>query len=310
MEPDWSDFKVLVALARGGSVAGAARELNIDHSTVSRRLAVLEDAVGARLIVRGGREFAWTAEGRAALAAAEAMEAAVSVATRTVRTAKLEAEGAVRVSCSPAFVPILMRMLPMVRAKYPLLEIEFSGNYNRVDLAKGEADLAVRMASPSEPDLIARRVVECGWCPFASKNYADAHGLPASFNELAKHCLVLYITTMHGIAPLRWMEDHRGAGTQITRVDNLEIMSQILSSGGGIGVLPYMIGDEKPELVRVFPEPIAFNTGYIVYHESVRNTVRVRATVEALVEFFERHAALFTGGVVVDGGSSRPGQCS
>lgn len=74
--------------------------------------------------------------------------------------------------------------------------------------------------------------------------------------------------------------------------------------------LPYMIGDQKPELIRVFPEPIAFNTGYIVYHESVRNTVRVLATVEALVEFFERHAALFTGGVVVDGGSSRPGQCS
>lgn len=310
MEPDWSDFKVLVALARGGSVAGAARELNIDHSTVSRRLAVLEDAVGARLIVRGGREFAWTAEGRAALAAAEAMEAAVSVATRTVRTAKLEAEGAVRVSCSPGFVPILMRMLPAVRAKHPLLDIEFSGNYNRVDLAKGEADIAIRMSLPSEPDLIARRVLECGWCAFASRDYVAAHGLPATHEELAKHHLVLYITTMHGIAPLRWMEDHRGAGTQITRVDNLEIMSQILSSGGGIGVLPYFIGDENANLVRVFREPIGSNTGYIVYHEAVRNTVRVRATVDALVEFFERHAALFTGGVVVDGGSSRPGQCS
>lgn len=249
MEPDWSDFKILLALAKGGSVASAARELNIDHSTVSRRLAALEESVGARLIVRGGREFAWTAEGRAALEAAEAMEAAVAAATRSLRTAKLEVEGAVRVSCAPGFLPILMRMLPAVQAKHPLLEIEFSGNINRVDLAKGEADIAIRMSLPSEPDLIARRVLECGWCVFASNNYVAANGLPATFEELAKHRLVLYITALHGIHLLRWMEDYKGANTHISRVDNLEIMSQILSSGGGIGVLPYFIGDENPDLV-------------------------------------------------------------
>ena len=295
MEPDWSDFKILLALAKGGSVAGAARELDIDHSTVSRRLAALEESLGTRLIVRGGREFAWTSEGRAALEAAKAMEAAVSAATRSLRTAKLEAEGAVRVSCSPGFVPILMRMLPAVRAKHPLLEIEFSGNYNRVDLAKGEADIAIRMAMPSEADLIARRVLECGWCAFASKDYVTAHGLPATFEELAKHHLVLYITAMHNIALLRWMEDYKGANTHSSRVDNLEIMSQVLSSGAGIGTLPYFIGDENANLVRVFHEPIGSNTGYIVYHEAVRNTVRVRATVDALVAFFDSHQNLFTG---------------
>ena len=100
---------------------------------------------------------------------------------------------------------------------------------------------------------------------------------------------------MHGIHLLRWMEDYKGANTHISRVDNLEIMSQILSSGGGIGVLPYFIGDENPELVRVFPEPIGSNIGHIVYHEAVRNTVRVRATVDALVEFFAANETLFTG---------------
>jgi DNA-binding transcriptional LysR family regulator len=293
MEPDWGDFKILLALAKGCSVAGAARELNIDHSTVSRRLAALEESVGARLIVRGGREFAWTAEGRVALHAAEAMDAAVSAATRSLRTAKLEVEGAVCVSCAPGFVPILMRMLPAVRAKHPLLEIEFSGSIDRVDLAKGEADIAIRMSLPSEPDLVARRVLECGWCVFASKNYVAANGSPATFEELAKHRLVLYITALHGIALLRWMEDYKGANMHISRVDNLEIMSQILSSGGGIGVLPYFIGDENPELVRVFCQPIGSNTGYIVYHEAVHNTVR--ATVDALVEFFDANRDLFIG---------------
>jgi DNA-binding transcriptional LysR family regulator len=305
MEPDWNDFKVLLALARGGSVAGAARELNIDHSTVSRRLAALEESVGARLIVRGGREFAWTVEGRTALAAAEIMETAVQDATRSLRAAKLEAEGVVRVSCSPSFVPLLVGMLPAVRAKHPLLDIEVSGNYNRVDLAKGEADIAIRMSSPSEPDLIARRVLECGWCVYTSKKYVAANGLPATFDELAKHRLVLYVTAMHSVAMLRWMENYKGTGTQVTRVDNLEVMSQILLSGNGIGVLPCFLGDEMPELIRVFSETIGSNTGYIVFHEAVRNTVRVRATIDALIEFFDSRQNLFAGQRSSAGGNTQ-----
>ena len=78
LTPEWSDFKVLLALARAGSVAGAARELQVDNSTISRRLAALEEALGAKLLIRGGREFSWTAEGRSADRRGEAMEAAAT----------------------------------------------------------------------------------------------------------------------------------------------------------------------------------------------------------------------------------------
>ncbi len=94
----WSDFKVLLALARAGSVAGAARELQVDSSTISRRLVALEEAVGAQLLIRGGREFNWTAEGRTLVAAGETMEGAATRALRSVRTAKAEVSGTVRVS--------------------------------------------------------------------------------------------------------------------------------------------------------------------------------------------------------------------
>ena len=297
-EPEWSDFKIILALARGGSVAGAARVMAVDHSTVSRRLAALEDSMGARLIVRGGREFAWTAEGRTLLVAAEAMESAVASASRTVRAAKLEIEGAVRVSCSPAFVPVLMQMmLPKVREQHPLLTIELSGDYRAVELAKGEADIAVRMSRPGELDLVARQAFECGWCVYASKAYVAARGLPSSPEALASHSQVLYVEAMHSVAPLRWMEAYRGPPTQIARVDNLEISSLLIASGGGIGVLPCFIGEPMGELVRVFPEPIAFNTGWIVYHEAMRSSVRVRATVDALEEFFQKEGKFFSGRV-------------
>ncbi len=105
MEPEWGDLKIILALSRAGSVVGAARALGVDQSTISRRLASLEECVGVRLVLRGRREFSLTAEGRAMCTAAEAVETAIGEASRAVRVAKLEVSGTVRVSCPPAFVP-------------------------------------------------------------------------------------------------------------------------------------------------------------------------------------------------------------
>lgn len=296
IEPEWGDLKILLALASAGSVAGAARELQVDHSTVSRRLAALEDAVDAKLIIRGGREFNWTAEGRSLLAAAEAMESAATQATRAVRRAKAEVNGTVRVSISPGFVPVLMRlMLPSLREKHPGLSVELSGAYQRADLAKGEADVAVRMARPNESDLVARQALDCSWFVYASKAYLDANGRPASHAALAQHRLVLYVEAMHNVAPLRWLEPHRGSARHVSRVDNLEIACQTVAADGGITVLPCFIADAVPNLQRVFRERVGVSTGWIVYHATVRDAARIRVVVDALVEFFERHEAMFTG---------------
>jgi DNA-binding transcriptional LysR family regulator len=296
MEADWNDFKIILALARCSSVAGAARMLAIDHSTVSRRLAALEDALGATLVLRGGREFALTAEGRAALAAAEVQEATVAGALRTIRAAKLDVSGAVRVSCPPGFLPELMRLLPDVRKKHPLLDIEFSGDYRTVDLAKGETDMALRMFRPDEPGLIARRVCEVGWGVYASNDYVAEHGLPDSPEALARHRLILYAETMQGIPALHWMENYRAETTQISRVDNLDIASQIILSGGGIGVIPCFCAARHQEVVSVFADPVASVTGWIVYHETARDTARVRVVADALVGFFEAQDGLFSRG--------------
>jgi hypothetical protein len=100
-DSDWNDLKVLLALSRGGSVVGAARALHVDQSTVSRRLAALEETLGCALLIRGGREFCWTAEGRTMIGAAEAAEAAVLAGTRRLRSTRLASTGVVRVSTTP-----------------------------------------------------------------------------------------------------------------------------------------------------------------------------------------------------------------
>jgi DNA-binding transcriptional LysR family regulator len=296
MEPDWSDFKILLALAEAGSVAGAARELQVDHSTVSRRLSALEQAVGAKLAIRGGREFNLTAEGRCLVTAARTMAAAAAQAVRSVHSAKAEVEGTVRVSIPPGFVPVLMRLLlPSLREQHPALNVELRGAYQRADLGRGEADLAVRMARPTEPDLAGRRAFDVGWFAYASNAYLDAHGRPETPDDLARHRLVLYVEPMHNVAPLRWLEQYRGDAQHVSRVDNLEIACQTISADGGIAVLPHFIAGAVPNLKRVFPERVSVNTGWIVYHESLRDTARIRVVVDALVACFECHATMFSG---------------
>lgn len=296
MGPEWSDFKVLLALARGGSIAAAARELQVDNSTISRRLAALEDAVGAKLLIRGGREFGLTAEGRVLHQAAGTMETTAIAALRAVRAAKVDLDGSVSVSVAPAFVPILMRsMLPALRQAHPALGVELRGAVQRADLAKGSVDIAVRMMRPDEPDLVACRAFDCGWFVYAAPAYLDTHGRPERYEDLALHDLVLYAESMHNAPPLRWMETYKGAAHAASRMDSLETASQVACAGGGITVLPGFLGDPIGELQRVFPDRVAVNTGWVVYHEGLRDSARVRAVADALLAFFRSHEAMFSG---------------
>ena len=295
-DSDWNDLKVLLALSRGGSVAGAARALRVDQSTVSRRLAALEESLGCSLLIRGGREFSWTAEGRTMIAAAEAAEAAVLAGTRQLRTSRLDSTGVVRVSTTPGIAAVLMPLLPQARCKPAGLEFDFSGTLERVDLAKGEADIAVRAGVPTEPDLIARKVMQTGWFLFASEAYLRDAGRPTTFDELPRHRLVLMASAMHHIAKgLRWLEDHRDNATAVTRVDNIQAAMQMAVLGRGIVVLPFILARAEPALVRVLPEPVAMSDAYLVYHESLRGVARIQAAIEVLSEVIAAHAHEWTG---------------
>lgn len=294
-EPDWSDFKIVLALDREGSVAGAARALGVDGSTVSRRLAVLEKTVGATLILRGGRKFSPTTEGKSAIEAARAMETIVASARSSIRTAKQAVEGVVKFSFVSSVVPVLMPLLTEMAAKYPLLTIEMQADNRKVDLAKGEADVALRMARPSEPDLIARRAVIMGWGVYASRDYAEKYGLPAAPSELPGHRLVHYVEELHVQPAIRWLEDFRQPNAPITRVNSTDMAVNVIAAGKSIGVVPCFEVENREELIRVFPEPVALSPGWIVYHETARNTARVRVVVDALAEFLEARADFFAG---------------
>ena len=295
MSLDWSDLRVILAVARARSVAGAARSMGVDQSTVSRRLSALEDEVGATLVVRGGRELSLTPEGRMLQAAAERVEAIVSEAELALRASKDQVSGTVRITCPPGMLRHIITALKLARERYPELSCEVSGDYRTVDLSKGEADVALRAFRPNEPDLVARRLGDFGWAVFASRSYQAARGLPATYDELPRHALVLYPATMHSVGGMKWMDDHKGLGTEVVRADNIELAAQVMLAGEGIGVMPSFMAATHPELVQVFPNPVFVSTFHCVYHETARNTARVRAAVDVIAEYIETNTALFAG---------------
>ncbi|HEX2733665.1 MAG TPA: LysR family transcriptional regulator [Polyangiaceae bacterium] len=294
-DPDWNDFRILTALERGGSVAAAARLLGVDTSTVSRRLAALEEALGAQLLCRGGREFSWTAAGTAAVSVATQIAERVDEVTRTIRAARDDVEGLVRISCPTGLVLICSPIAATATQRYPGLTLEVSGRLGAADLAKGEADIALRAFKPNDADLVLRKAVEIGWVLVASQSYLEKHGRPKAESELAQHALVLFDASMQNVAGPKWLEARRGPNQRVTRLDSTDSAGYAIAAGAGIGVLPMPALHDRPQLVRLFEQPVAMATLWIVYHRANRNSARVRAVVELLVEFFEQNAQRFSG---------------
>jgi len=284
-EIEWSDFKVVLALSRGGSIAGAGRILGVDSSTVSRRLAAVEEALGGLLVLRGGKEFRFTPEGTFALQAAEAMEASVNAAANGIKSSKQVIEGTVKITTVGSFFPVLNPVSELLHEKYPRLRIEINDSDRMVDLAAGDTDIAWRMVLPTAPDLIARKAVDLGWCVFASKEYAAHYGLPKVPVELRDHRLILHAESRRHLEGFRWLEQFTSGKETVVRVQTTSVTLLTVLSGAGITTLPACIASEHLNLIKVFAEPFYFQPSYLVYHESQRNSARIRAVVDGVLDY-------------------------
>jgi len=233
-EPNWSDFRIILALDKGGSVTGAARLLGVDASTVSRRLAAAEEVFGAVLIVRGGGAFRFTPEGIAVLKAAEAMETTVSTTTLNVRSMRQAIVGTVRIACVPTAAHVLRPLVAEVANTHPGLHVDLMSAISAVDLSKGDADIAVRTLAPKEPGLVIAHTFTWGSCLYASPDYLARVGRPETPEELRAHALVRYGPRLLSACAFGWVEQFADPDRPATRVENSDSARVIIEQGGGI----------------------------------------------------------------------------
>jgi len=276
---EWSDYRYFLAVARAGSLSAAARRLRVDQSTVGRRLAALEAHVGARLFDRTPEGYALTAEGESVRAEVEQLEHGFLAVERRLAGGDARLAGTVRLATTETFATgFLIPHLGRLRAEHPALALELVLGNQLVDLARREADLALRLgAPPKQPNLIARRIGSGGFALYAAPRYLARHGTPQLRGGLRGHAIVAYGGELAN-APLgRWLADHAPDAEVVVRANTVDAVHAAVIAGLGLGVLPCMLQDK---LDRVGGgSPLGSAPIWTIVHEDLARNARVRAVL-------------------------------
>lgn len=299
---NWDDLRIFVAAAKAGSLASAARDLGVKHSTVGRRLDALEDALGARLFLRDRTGLTLTDSGAEVARQAAEIAQIVAVIERTASGVDEAVRGTVRLTTSESFTGFLVRHLGRLRTLYPDLVVEVLTTNARVDLLSRKADLALRFMPTTEPDLMQRRVGDMGWALYASRQYLAEHGRPTSAKDLAGHPVVGYDTPMAGVPGAVWLAQYASDSQIVLRADSLVAVLNATAMGMGLSVLPCFMAAVDASLVRLTPEVLGTRVAWLVAHPDVARIPRVRAVIDFIVAMMAEEAA-FLSGTAVDIGA-------
>lgn len=276
----WDRLRVLLALSREGSLSAAARLLGVDHTTVARHVESLEETLGAPLFERGAEGLCPTLLGEEIIASAERMEAEVLGLLRRLDSSGDKVTGLVRLTAPPTLCSqLLVPMLKDFRATHPGMQINLIGDNRRLDLGRREADVALRLKRPDAPDLVARPL---GKLPFAW--YAAAQDLRPFENQMF---LGFDDASVH-TTPQAYFDKLVPAERIVMRSNLSEILLEAARAGLGCVVTPCLVGDQYPGLRRVAaPQDMDPMTLWLVYHEDLRRSPRLRAAVDLIDAMIE-----------------------
>jgi len=277
-ELDWDDLRHFLHAARAGSLAGAARALGVEHTTIGRRLTALEAALGAPLVLRGADGLTLTALGEKALPLVNDVERAVLAVADLLASRRSR----VRLAVPSGFTALFTGALGRLRREHPEVSLELLSGARPADLEHGEADLAVRAGPVVRGDLIARRLCDVGWALYASEAYLARR--PVDPGDLAGHDVIGFHGAAAGSPAARWLEQRTGASSIALRSREMSDMLVAVSSGLGLAVLPCMLGDPEPGLRRLTREVVATSALSVVYRPEARRSRAVRAVLRFVVD--------------------------
>lgn len=287
---NWDDLRIVLAVGRAGTLAGAARSLQVDATTVGRRITAIEDAVGARLFDRLSSGFTPTDVGHRAMARAETVESEMHALRSEIEGTDQRVDGRVRVTGLDAiFDHLVIPRLPRLLERHPGLEITFSSNLDFVDLSRREADIALRSREPKHPDSVGRKLGQLAQGAYATAGFKPGErppliGLPREFE---------------GAAFSRLLLDRFPNGYFAARANSESHIRALVQAGVGIGVLDCFVGDRDPTLTRVLADPVWTQTAWAEIHMAMVKAPRIRAVTDFLGEVFKEEAEFLVGNGLV-----------
>ena len=295
MDPlNWDDARIFLAVARAGQILGAARRLDLNHATVSRRIAALESALDAKLFRRHTAGSELTPAGERFLGMAERMEADMIAARAEIAGDGEAVAGIVRIGAPDGFgVAYLAPRLGALTAEHPDLSIQLVPVPRSFSLSRREADIAITVDRPTEGRLVAAKLTDYSLGLYASRAYAERHGLPRNAADLARHMLVGYVPDLVASPSLDYAADFSPAWNARFSISSALGQVEAVRSSAGIGMLHAFIARSIPELVPVTAVPSIRRAYWLVYHESVRPMRRVHTVADFIARTVEKERSLF-----------------
>lgn len=278
---NWDDLRFFLVVSRQRTLSAAARELGVTQPTVGRRISALERQSGAKLFVRSSAGFALTSAGARALAFAERMELDALSAEQNLAGADQGVRGAVRITASEWLVSsVLSTALAPLVAAHPELSIELVADARHVNLARREADIALRPRRFEQAGVVQRAVGKLGFGVYATHAYLAARGMPGRGG--AGHVLVAMSDDTGDVAR-SWLEAVLPDARRALKCNGRDAMLALARAGAGLACLSRIVGDAVPSLKRVplTPAPPA-PTLWLGLHREARDLPRVRVVISQL----------------------------
>jgi len=288
----WDDLRIFLAIVRAGSLAGAARELGVNHSTVFRRLNTFEEDLGVRLFERLASGYALTVAGEEMRASAERVEHEIERLDRRVTGRDLSLSGTLNVTTTDTVAEcLLMPHLAKFHAAYPGIQVTLILDNQHINLSKRQADIAVRPTRQPPDTLVGRRIADLAFAPYAAKGYRKKN--PGDLSDL--DWLATDDTLAH-LASSKWLKAELPEARIALAANSLLGVLLAARAGMGTALLPCFMGDPDKALVRVAePVPAAASALWVLTHEDLRHTARVRAFMDFMAEALSGDVDLLEG---------------
>lgn len=294
---NWNDLQFFLQLARQGKLVKAAGRLQVDHTTVSRRITALEEQLDVRLFDRSPRGFRLTDAGLRLLPFAESMETCSSSIYRDIAGKDASFEGTVRVATPEALgSQVIAHHIEEFRNEFPDIEIELLAGTRRASLSKREADIAITLSRPDTGRLFAKKLCDYRLHIYGSKNYLAKHKPIERRADLVNHEFVSYVDDLIETPELRYLDSVVKDAKVVFRSNNIIAQFNAIVDGVGLGLVHSFMANREPGLQVVLSHEIVVTRSYwLLVHEDLRHVARVDAVCRFLSRVLGENQQLMVG---------------
>ncbi|MCI4665969.1 MAG: LysR family transcriptional regulator [Neomegalonema sp.] len=285
---------MFLAVARAGQILEAARRLGVNQATLSRRVAALEEAIGAKLLVRRPHGSTLTEAGEKLAATLERMEGELANAHAELSAEEQAVAGTVRIGAPDGFgVAFLAPRLARFAERYPALRVQLAPTPRSFSLSRREADIAVMVGRPEVGKLVARRLTDYTLSLYASRSYLAAYGAPSSAADLSAHRLVGYVEDLIHAPGLSYTREFLRNWRSQIEIAGAIGQVEAVRAGAGVGVLHDYLARDAPDLVSVLPSLRVRRAYWLAMHDDLRSVGRVRVASDFLGEIVDEARSQF-----------------